>query len=313
VFERGVRWVLGGIFCLSSIAKAVAIGPFVLTVQRLTGVSADIAVFLAWATVFAEGALGLLLLSGRWSGVSLPVAAAILVGFAFLLLSFLLRREQLLCNCFGTFFPRLPSRAQILLDLALAAMGVLATPGRDSPPSTGLSRRRTVRILGTAAVLLLCTGVVASLHEPRPPKVRGQFSLLAERSGPSEEMITTPIIFFLVDFSDFGCVLCLDDFLAMADSVDRLTQEGKIRTQLISRRHPERSPEAQQRMLKGWMEGNRYGFDARVDEDSLFERTQCKRTTMVVLDDREDVLFSGTFPLGPARREEVLQALRREK
>jgi hypothetical protein len=120
-------------------------------------------------------------------------------------------------------------------------------------------------------------------------------------------------VFFLVDFSDFGCVLCLDDFLAMADSVDRLTRQGKIRTRLISRSHSEKSPELHRRTLKGWMEGNRYGFDAQVDDDSLFERTLCTRTTLVVLDEKKNVMFSGTFPLGPARREEVLQALKREK
>jgi len=159
----------------------------------------------------------------------LPAASALLAVFAFLLLSFLVRGEQILCNCFGPFGPKLPLRAQILLDLTLAAMGVFATLRRDSPSSSGLQRRRTVRILGTLAVLLLCTAVIAALHEPRPPTVGGQFSLLAERSGPPERMIETPCIFFFVDFSDFEQLSAAKTTATRTDTSARFMATSTVR------------------------------------------------------------------------------------
>jgi hypothetical protein len=313
VFERVVSWIIGGVLSAASFAKALDIGPFVLTIQRLTDTSPGVSGVMAWCVVITEAGLGVMLLSGRWRDGLLSAATALFFFFALLLGVLLVKGVRVPCNCFGPLGLKLSLRSQIALDLALAVLGGIASWRANSRLGAGSFRHRLLRASGIAVGFFICTAMVAALSERWSPEVRGQFAQLTECVVPVEGVEERPWIFLLVDFSDFGCILCLDDFLAMADSVDRLTREGKIHTQLICRRRSDRALDVQQRMLRVWMEGNTFGFDARVDEDSLFERTLCRRTTLVLLDEKRNVLFEGVFPLGESRRVEVIQGIRQSE
>jgi hypothetical protein len=310
--EKVVRWVLGGVLCGASVSKGGATTDFVSSIGRLTGAAPEASLVIAWTIILLEGLLGIALFSGRFRGPSLLAASILFAGFAALLMTAWLRRETTPCGCLGPLGPKFSLRAQILFDLTLVMMGVFGWWRNNIQGEPDGGSRRSARVFVILGFIVLFSALVIALPEPRPMPVRSETSLLPDVLGREGEPTHAPAVFFLVDFSDFGCVLCLDDFLALADSVDHLTKRGKVHTEMIVRWHPERSVEAQQRVLRGWMKGNRYGFPARIDQDSLYERTLCKRTSVVVLDARRDVLFSGTFPIGEVRRNEVMDALHRE-
>ena len=118
-----------------------------------------------------------------------------------------------------------------------------------------------------------------------------------------------PAVMLIADFGDFGCQLCLDDFLAFCDSLNCMAAHGFPRVRLVARRDSTRTPVNQARMLEGWASGNGYRFPVEVDMDSLFERTSAEKTSAIVWGRDGRLVDFARFPLGPTRRKELLRAL----
>jgi len=312
VLEKIARWVLGAVFVAAAASKGVDVEPFVLTVQRICHLDSAIARWVALLLVSAEALLGFLLLAAGRRREYLAAAATLLLCFAATLAAGLYRGEAIVCNCFGPLGPKLPVPWQILLDIALASLGMAGLWAHPAGRTLRFRRRMLLHGLLIVGVALTCGAVAASTSVGDAKAGAGKFSVLASMDGTPGAPSRVPSLFFLVNFADFGCVLCLDDFLALADSVNRLSQEGKVEVHLISRIRGDRGPERERTMLRGWMEGNHFGFDARVDEDSLIDRLGCTRSTVVAFDTEKRLVVSGAFPLGRVLREELLQELRRE-
>jgi hypothetical protein len=116
-------------------------------------------------------------------------------------------------------------------------------------------------------------------------------------------------VYLLADFSDFGCQVCLDDFLAFCDSLNVRTVSAEVQVRLIARRDSSRGEEAQRRFLAGWAKGNGYGFPVEVDSAGVFERRGVVKSSILVERADGEVIARGSFPLGRRRRWEILALL----
>jgi hypothetical protein len=116
-------------------------------------------------------------------------------------------------------------------------------------------------------------------------------------------------VILLADFDDFGCQLCLDDFLAFCDSLNGERLRSAVSVRLVARRDSARSGAAQARMLEGWASGNRYRFPVSVDSESLFERSGVGKTSAIVLGVDGHLIDIAHFPTGSDKRNELLRAI----
>ena len=246
-----VRLLLGAVLLAAAISKIAAFHSFTLSVSMLAGVPQHLASTAAAIVIAAELATGLIL-AALSRGNAGPRGALILFSaFAVVLSAAIIRGVEVPCNCFGIFGPVLPMRRQALLDLAFAA-GALLLLHRDGAERSVREHRFRVLMMMFSAGLLWGIGVIAwpSPLTPQSAGIPFPLPLRGDTSGGAR-----PSVLLLADFDDFGCQLCLDDFLAFCDSLNGDNFRTAVRVRLLARRDSARGP-AQERLLEGWASGN---------------------------------------------------------
>ena len=305
ISSNGARLALGLVLTGASVSKIFSLHQFALSLSALAHVPEFLANPAAAGLIALECGTGLLLLSGRFTRIAASAALFLFVAFTVVLSSAIVRGAELPCNCFGSLGPRLPMREQALLDLLLAAVAFFlmkgassAKPQRSSPTSS------------LAAIAVLFWGSALIVWPQRETGSGGESPFPAsysqEESGNASRR---PAVLLLADFDDFGCQLCLDDFLAFCDSLNGARFRSSVSVRLIARRDSARSGPAQARMLEGWAAGNRYQFPVSVDSESLFERSGVGKTSAIVLGVGGRLLDIAHFPTGSDKRNELLRAI----
>jgi hypothetical protein len=292
-YRKVMRLVVAAVLVLSAGVKLADIPEFLRGVMLLSGLSRSLAGIAGVLVLMLELGIGMYLLVGHRPRLAMFCGGGLLFLFAGVLTSAVIRQAAGRCGCFGALGPHLPYRYQALADLALAA-GTFA--------SAGIFPRR-----GTRPFLLILGIWGASLiAAPESPEGASdsEGSLLAGGRGGD-----VPLVLLLADFSDFGCQLCLDDFLALCDSLDVRASSGSARVRLLARRDSSRGVEAQARFLSGWAKGNGYGFSVGVELAGEFGLRGVTRSTIFVERANGEVIARGSFPLGRERRMEILQLL----
>jgi uncharacterized membrane protein YphA (DoxX/SURF4 family) len=299
------RLALGLVLTGASLSKVVAFHPFAMSLSRLAHVPEYLAAPAAAVLIILECGTGLLLLTGKSGRIAASAALFLFVAFTIALSGAIVRGIELPCNCFGSLGPKLPMREQALLDLLLAVAAFFlmkrasATERREFYPPTGVA---------AIAALLWGSTLMVWPHpktgEPRKISVPATF--LQEKS---EDASRHPAVILLADFDDFGCQLCLDDFLAFCDSLNGERLRSSVSVRLVARRDSARSGAAQARMLEGWASGNRYRFPVSVDSESLFERSGVGKTSAIVLGVDGHLIDIAHFPTGSDKRNELLRAI----
>lgn len=308
--SRAARLALGLILLGAAISKLLSLAPFFSSVEQLSGIPKQIAVPVGLCVLTAEFAAGLSLLTGYRAKQAAYLSVVLFATFASVLSRAIARGIDLPCNCFGVLGPVLPIRGEALLDLALC---VVALHFGRSFHSTGSTEVQPLRITAPAAALVLLWGSALilwpHLHRMSAPDPAWTMlrTKLLRAAGPTPQGHGT--VFLLADFDDFGCHLCLDDFLAFCDSLESSSSPERPVVRLIARRDSAMSEEDQFRMLRGWGAGNHYSFSLSIDREGLFDPGRSPRTALVALDPEGRVLSAARFPLGPDRREEILRAV----
>jgi hypothetical protein len=262
----------------------------------------------AAATLIAlEFGTGLLLLTGKSARIAPWAALFLFVAFTVVLSVAIVRGVDPSCNCFGSFGPKLPMREQAVLDLLLAAVAFYLT---RSVSVTEHAARGYSPLIGVASIAALLWGSALIVwphpesNEPGEPLFPG-----ALREGKSGDVPGHPTVILLADFDDFGCQLCLEDFLAFCDSLNGERFRSVVSVRLVARRDSTRSAAAQARMLEGWATGNRYLFPVCVDSESLFERSGVGKTSAIVLGVDGRLVDIENFPTGGEKRNELLRTI----
>ena len=299
------RLVLGLVLAGASVSKVFAFHPFAMSLSSLAHVPEHLANPAAAGLIALECGTGLLLLSGKSIRIAALAALFLFVAFTVVLSGAIVRGVDLPCNCFGSLGPRLPMREQALLDLLLAAVAFFlikvasATERRESPLRT---------VIAAVAALLWGSILIVWPHLDPPTGIKTPVpaSLLPDGPGNTSRR---PAVILLADFDDFGCQLCLDDFLAFCDSLNSARFRSTVSVRLVARRDSARSAPGQARMLEGWAAGNRYLFPVSVDSESLFEQSGVGKTSAIVLGVDGHLVDIAHFPTGVPKRNELLRAI----
>ncbi|HEX7572336.1 MAG TPA: MauE/DoxX family redox-associated membrane protein [Bacteroidota bacterium] len=299
------RLVLGLVLTAASVSKIFAFHPFAMSLSSLAHVPEYLANPAAAGLIALECGTGLLLLSGKSIRIAASAALFLFVAFTVLLSGAIVRGVDVPCNCFGSLGPRLPAREQALLDLLLAVVAFFLIKAASASALRKFSLRT-----GIAALAALLWGS-ALIVWPHPETGTGGETPVpaAFLNEASVNASGGPAVILLADFDDFGCQLCLDDFLAFCDSLNGAKFRLTVSVRLFARRDSARSGPAQARMLEGWAAGNRYLFPVSVDSESLFERSGVGKTSAIVLGVDGHLVDIAHFPTGSLKRNELLRAI----
>ncbi len=299
------RLALGLVLAAASVSKVFTFHPFAMSLSSLAHVPDELANPAAAGLIALECGTGLLLLSGKSLRSAASAALFLFGAFAVVLSTAIVRGVDLPCNCFGSFGPSLPMKEQALLDLFLAVVAFFlimvdsATERREFSLPTGIAAIAAI-LWGSTLIAWPHPDTAAGKETPVPA------SFLPEESGNASR---GPAVILLADFDDFGCQLCLDDFLAFCDSLNSAKYRSAASVRLVARRDSARSGPGQARMLEGWAAGNRYLFPVSVDSESLFERSGVGKTSAIVLGLDGHLVDIAHFPTGILKRNELLHAI----
>jgi hypothetical protein len=299
------RLVLGLVLAGASLSKVMAIHPFAGAFSRLTHVPEPVATPAAVVLIGFEFATGLLLLARKRIRFAAPAALFLFLAFTVVLSAAVVRGVDLPCNCFGSLGPRLPARDQAVLDLLFAAVAFfLIMSPRESIP--GARKFSVLTRAASLCALLWGSALLVWPHSESGDESPLTASLLGEISPDGSRR---PKVILLADFDDFGCQLCLDDFLAFCDSLNGQRFRSNPGIRLIARRDSTRSAAEQARLLEGWAAGNRYLFPVSVDSGGIFEQSGVGKTSAIVIDRDGRLLDIVHFPTGPEKRSGFLRAI----
>jgi hypothetical protein len=293
------------VLTVASVSKVFAFHPFAMSLSSLAHVPENLATPAGAGLIALECGTGLLLFSGKSLRIAASAALFLFLAFTVVLSGAIVRGMDLPCNCFGSFGPRLPMTGQALLDLLFAVVAFFlikvasATERREPSLPTGIAA--LAGILWGSALIVWPRPETGSGRETPVPA-----SFVQEESGKASRR---PAVLLLADFDDFGCQLCLDDFLAFCDSLNGARFRSAVGVRLVARRDSARKGSDQARMLEGWAAGNRYLFPVSVDSESLFERSGVGKTSAIVLGVDGHLIDIAHFPTGSLKRNELLRAI----
>jgi uncharacterized membrane protein YphA (DoxX/SURF4 family) len=293
--QNAGRYLLGSVLICSVAAKLADIPGFIRSVMVLGDMGRPLAGVAAAVVLMLEIGVSALLWSGRHRRWAFFSAAGLLGLFAVVLTAAVFREIAGTCGCFGSLGPHLPFRYQALGDLVLAA-GALILAG-ELPRQGGKLLYAFLGFWGATLILV--------------PGQAGGMGTSEVTAGTMGGTAAVPRVLLFADFSDFGCQVCLEDFLALCDSLNERMAAGGVQVRLIARRDTSREEEAQRRFLTGWAKGNSYGFPVSVDREGIFGSRGVVRTSVVVEAGDGGVIAQGSVPLGAERRSDILSLLDR--
>lgn len=300
------RLVVGGVLALASLAKVFSFRQFAAGLPQLAYVPGELSAILAACIIVIELGTGLLLLSGKSLRIAGSAAGFLFVSFVLVLSSAVFRGVDLPCNCFGFLGLNLTLRGQALLDIVLAGAASFVVW------NSGESKRTRGKSAVIAAAFITALSWSAALIAWPDTNERGTGDgaiPISYLRGIGEGTRDRPSVLLLADFDDFGCRLCLDDFLAFCDSLNGARFLSAVSIRLVARRDTSRTTPDQARIVNGWAAGNGYRFSVSVDADSLFEHSGVGKTSAIILAADGKLIDIAHFPTGRLKRTEILRAI----
>jgi uncharacterized membrane protein YphA (DoxX/SURF4 family) len=214
------RLILGGVFLLSGISKLPIFTAFEYSIAELLPLSGIILTATAVLVIAAEILAGGALLLNKKIQFFSGLIALMMVGFIVFLSMALFEFQGYICTCFGVLGLDLPVDRQIVVDFLLLNMAVMVFIFGSSESGSMTPLRNRAGFIITPVLLASIVWSAVVLIQPRavfgePPEIdidaHAVFNTLPAHSD------LHPRLVFMVDFADFLCPQCLDDFLAMGN------------------------------------------------------------------------------------------------
>ena len=314
---RAATLALGALFLLAGISKLFVVGAFAETVASVTLLPREASRIAASAIVAFEILGALILLSGRRTRLIAVVFAFLVGAFITVLTLAVLQGREITCNCFGILGIRLSNLHEIILDLTLfnGFLGLAILGGKRSLRSSSPSKsgRAAGWALCVAGGLLLefllmfpivrrALGPGARDYESVISFAKRADTLFAQHNGENR-------ILLLLNYSDFSCPICFDDFAALTDSLKSRYGDGQQHNVVaLFRESPQSSFNSPDR-LEHWIAANGILFPVFLTPVDTFQTVQFVKSMVVVLDPADRILFSEIFPMGDAKRSVALRLL----
>lgn len=119
-----------------------------------------------------------------------------------------------------------------------------------------------------------------------------------------------PNLILFVNFADFYCPHCIDDFLLFSDMLKEISPDNNLPVTMILRRNDFQSEELQIHIMNGWKRGNDIPFPFYLDIWGIFTDANIDKTSALILDRDGVKLFYHTFPLGLEKREMLIKFIK---
>jgi uncharacterized membrane protein YphA (DoxX/SURF4 family) len=316
---RSLSFILGAIFLIAGISKLFALEAFAVTIGTIALVPPRSALIPAIGIVAVEtlGALALFV-QFRTRMVSVVFCALVAV-FVLVLSSAVYQGREIVCNCFGHLGVGLTNTQELFLDIVLFnAFLILAhtSPGKGRE-LTLVRGRRGLRWWGVVVTMLVLCEVLAvmlvlNLGNAGTHLHAEEAIGFAERAHPPfARHDSGNRALLLMRYADLGCALCFDDFLAFADSA-RSQLGGSSQQVLVVFEEDQFIRNDSSGHLRRWISANGIAFPVIVAPNSLLGAMGFAKSMVLVVDRKNDVLFTERFPMGTAKRLNALQLLSQE-
>jgi uncharacterized membrane protein YphA (DoxX/SURF4 family) len=305
------RLLLGGVFLITGLSKIPIFGAFTYSITDLIPVSGTPLVVLAVLTIAFEITAGAALLIRKLVPLFSALLALMLTAFIVALSVALFRYEHYICNCFGVLGLELPVYGQIIVDLILLtlALSVFFFDGRKRGAER-FYRRYAIGTMTTTAVLSVIWGLLVLLQ---PVFVFGEkpeltindrliFSV-ADRSSDIDR--SRPILIQMVNFGDFMCPQCFDDFMYLGGRISGHPVDLSHNVITIAQRFEFMSPEEQWEYIEDWRYMQEYPLTMQLDERNLFDQSGLDKSMILLYSGSGALIDYAHLPMGSRRRSEM--------
>ncbi|MGB9774698.1 MAG: DoxX family protein [Bacteroidota bacterium] len=311
---------LGVLFLVTGIAKVLEGDAFSQVIAGVTYLSPAVAKVLAIIVVAIEVICGTALIL-RYKIRFAAVTLCMLVGiFIWILSTLVFENRNLACNCFGVLDIRLSNHAELMLDLILfnmLAVVALLEKSRSTTKEFSTRRQKALITVAGSIVLYLEVSLVHSVYDHvrkyASIDMSQAFLFAREKSEAFASISDGNRLFFFLNFRDFNCPLCFDDFIALCDSIrTNLKGSDQGRAVALFRQDDIADPKNPFRLTR-WAKANGITFPILIGPDSLFVRLSVKKSALAVTNNSGKTLFFSEIPIGSKHREDVLRYLIRSR
>lgn len=117
-------------------------------------------------------------------------------------------------------------------------------------------------------------------------------------------------LILFVNFADFYCPHCIDDFLLFSDMLKEISPDNNLPVTMILRRNDFQSEELQIHIMNGWKRGNDIPFPFYLDIWDMFTAANIEKTSVLMLNRDGEQQFYHTFPLGLEKSEMLINIIK---
>lgn len=312
-YVRSLHTVLGSLFLIGGLGKVFLFVPFAETIARILqmqGIAAGVAAGFIVLTQLSAGVA----LAARYKTVLAGVLLFLITCvFIWILSVAIMQGREIQCHCFGILGLQLSNRWEMIQDLSLLnllAMVVIVSVRRKPDQPNGNPVLTLVLIILFLIVEYAVLGEFLA-HPKNGRAVQSDAAVLnAETLSPGfANFRNGNRLLLLLEFSDFNCPPCFDDFMILCEKVkERFPFADSSRYFLMFRRGVVGDPGDSSR-LNQWLRANGLNFPAGIGPDSLFERQRFEKSCVLVISPSGRLLFSEILPIGPTNHELVVRLL----
>lgn len=129
-----------------------------------------------------------------------------------------------------------------------------------------------------------------------------------ENNAPSFAKVRNRLI-LLLDFNDFNCPPCFDDFISLCDKINNVFGKDSQEHIVAVFRQRDIAILKDSEKLLYWKKINNINFVTLVGPDSIFESIKFIKSMAIVLDNRNKIIFSEYFPMGERKHNNIIKLL----
>jgi uncharacterized membrane protein YphA (DoxX/SURF4 family) len=304
-----IRLFLGVIFLITGISKIPIFNAFAYSITELTPLAGWIIYPVAACAIAIEIIIGLGLILKKQVRVLSGTLTLLIFSFIIMLSAALFRFEHYVCTCFGILGLELPVHEQIVIDLILINLSLLIffRSTSETPIVSGVSFARITGIVVSASIIWSAIVLTqpAFIFGEKPELNLNEEVLFSHAASTGDAY--SPRLVIMVDFGDFYCPTCLDDFLDIAETVSNNDEKMQGIVSVLVKRIPFMDEQEQREFVDTWQ----YNFDVTlpmpIDTAEIFERSLIEKSTVLLFDRNGNLLDSETLPMGPHRRSEIME------
>jgi len=282
------RYLTSFIFLSTGVSKLFVLDSFAHTLSNLVSLDILISYVLSVIVVLMEILIGIFLIINFKINTSFVLASFLLISYVGVLLFGVYKYGNFKCPCFGLFKFPVSAKYQIIFDIFLLFL--------LSFRKSGINK---IQLIPSMIVLVLSLyfferNLKLQTYEVNLYKL---FSGLSE-SYPDKFISNKSgqFLILFVNFYDFSCHICLEDFLNFSKFVKLHKGQNLNVIFFFGRDH--REVKTQEKVMRKWMELNELDFPIVVDSLLIFERNRITKTSALFIDKFLKVYDIVEFPLG---------------